>query len=124
MESNSNKTKRTRIVTKPGFIYQVNVNNEFLSFFQLVCEDHTNCNTDVIRVFKRKYPIGSTPQIEDIISDDILFYTHTIVNAGVYKNYWIKYGKSANIGIEKLDNVWFGTVHDKFMTKSLFWRRR
>ena len=52
---------RTRIVTKIGNVFCMDVDNQYKRFFQYIADDMTMLNTRVIRVFKRKYPMDYIP---------------------------------------------------------------
>lgn len=100
-----------RIVTKVGYVFSVVIDEEYKAFFQFICIDRNNLGGDTIRVFKRKYPLDYKPVIEDVIKDDVLFYTHTILKFGIAEGSWHKVGKSAELGLEGLDGIWFGSTH-------------
>lgn len=56
-----------RIVTKIGNIFCVEVDSKHKRFFQYVANDLSQLNSSVIRVFKRKYTIDYTPDMDDIV---------------------------------------------------------
>lgn len=97
-----------RIVTKIGNIFSAKVDNEYKFYFQYVANDLTELNSSVIRVFKRRHPLESNPKMDDIASDEVLFYAHTILRNGIELGIWEKVGKSAILGLDDLDKVWFG----------------
>ena len=73
----------TRIVTKIGYVFCVDVDNQYKRFFQYIADDMTMLNTRVIRVFKRKYPMDYIPNMEEIVKDEVDFYAHTIIKFGI-----------------------------------------
>lgn len=65
-------------------------------------------NSSVIRVFKKYYPLDANPKIEQIVSDDVAYYAHTVLRAGIQFNAWYKVGTSKIIDEETVANVIFG----------------
>lgn len=97
-----------RIVTRIGNIFCAEIEGKFKCFFQYIAKDMTQLNSSVIRVFKTHYPMEYKPVISDIIKDEIAFYAHTILYAGIYFNAWYKVGTSKELGLEGLQKIWFG----------------
>lgn len=106
------KIKPKRVVTKIGDVFCIEFEGGFKCYFQYICNDLEQLNSSVIRVFKTHYSLDDNPKIEDILTDDIAFYAHTVLNFGIKLDGWYKVGKSSNIGIEGLDNIYFGTAND------------
>ena len=107
-----------RIVTKIGDVFCTEIDGEFKSYFQYVANDMSQLNSSVIRVFKTHYPLDANPKIEQIVSDEIAFYAHTILRVGIHANAWYKVGKSAYIGEDALKQVIFGTTQDVIINSS------
>ena len=63
-----------RVVTKVGDVFSVKLDNEVKKYFQLIAFDLTQLNSDVIRAFKKVYPIHATPTLLDIVNDDKFTY--------------------------------------------------
>lgn len=101
-----------RIVTKVGDVFFVIIDNEYKAYFQFIAIDGTNMNSETIRVFKRRYPLNYDAPIEDVVTDEVLFYTHTILKRGLEEGVWIKTGKSNDLGLDGLDGIWFGNTVD------------
>lgn len=97
-----------RIITRIGNIFCAEIEGKFKCFFQYIAKDMTQLNSSVIRVFKIHYPMEYKPVISDIIKDEIAFYAHTILYAGIYFNAWYKVGTSKELGLEGLQKIWFG----------------
>ncbi len=51
-------------------------------YFQLVAFDITQLNSDVIRAFKKVYPINTNPDLSEIVSGEVEFYTYSVTNWG------------------------------------------
>ncbi len=100
-----------RIVTKIGDVFCVEIDGDYKCYFQYIEKDLSQLNSSVIRVFKRRYPIGYSPIIEEIVNDDILFYAHTVLRAGIDYKAWYKVGKSKELGLGGLNDVLWGVVH-------------
>lgn len=99
-----------RVVTKIGDVFQVDLGDGQKSYFQYICNDLTQLNSDVIRVFDKKYTIAEHPLIEDIVSEGISFYAHAITSIGVKLGYWEKVGKSDAVG--DLQKILFRDTND------------
>jgi hypothetical protein len=107
--------KRTRIVTKIGYVFCVDVDNQYKRFFQYIADDMTMLNGRVIRVFKRKYPMDYIPNMEEIVKDEVDFYAHTIIKFGIQQNLWYKVGKSSELG--DVTNILFRDSEDYGFSK-------
>lgn len=97
-------TKRVKS-TKVGDIFEFVINSEEKRYLQYVISDMSQLNSDVVRVFKKKYPISSTPSLDTITNDNILFYTHCDTKTGIKKDIWKLYGNSQEVGIT--DDIYF-----------------
>ena len=83
-----------RIVTKMGDIFCVEIDNGYKRFFQYIINDIEALNSSVIRVFKTHYPMDYRPIIEEIVMDEVEFYAHTVLRAGIVYGAWYKVGNS------------------------------
>ena len=105
-------TKPKSVVTKIGDVFCVELDNNTKGFFQFIAIDSTCMNSSVIRVFMKRYPVDKEVSIEDIVSDKVDFYTHTILRAGIDNNTWCKVGKSQDIGENDMQKIYFGLAHE------------
>ena len=105
----------TRIVTKIGNVFCVDVDNQYKRFFQYIADDMTMLNSRVIRVFKRKYPMDYIPKMEEIVKDEVDFYAHTIIKFGIQQNLWYKVGKSSELG--DVESILFRKSEDYAFSK-------
>lgn len=87
-----------RSFTKVGDIYEISLQDGKSRYFQYIAKDSTNLNADVIRVFRRSFVETDALQIDTIISDEIEYYLHTSVSAGVKIGVWKKFGSSQKLG--------------------------
>ena len=77
---------------------------------QYIVSDMNCLNSDVIRVFKKKYSIDEKPNIEDIIKDEVLFYKHCDTKQGVRLGIWSYYGNTECVG--NVDGILFRDTRD------------
>lgn len=111
-----------RIVTRIGNIFCVEIDSEYKKFFQYVANDMSMLNSSVIRAFKRKYPIDWKPDMDIIVDDEVDFYAHTVLRAGIQYNTWYKVGTHKNVG--DTTNIMFRYFNEwniSHMTKSYRW---
>jgi len=47
------------------------------------------------------------PVIDDIVNDKVEFYAHTVLKFGIVEGAWHKVGKSKELGLDALFNVFF-----------------
>lgn len=64
-------------------------------YFQYICDDMTQLNSRVIRVFRTRYALDETPDLSKVVEDEVYFYAHTIVRLGLYLGLWEKVGKAS-----------------------------
>lgn len=114
--------KKKRIVTKIGNIFCVEIDQQYKCYFQYIANDWEELNSTVIRVFKKRYTIESNPTMDEIVNDEVSFYAHTILRAGLYYNAWYKVGTSKNVGdTENIMFRWYKDVNYSNRTKSYNW---
>jgi hypothetical protein len=87
-----------RIVSKIGDIYRATMPDATQKYFQYIANDMTMLNSNVIRVFKKKYPIDFKADLNEIVNDGVDFYTHVVIKWGVQMNLWEKIGKIKEVG--------------------------
>ena len=104
--------KKKRIVTKIGHVFCIEIDNQYKCYFQYICNDMSQLNSSVIRVFKKRYPMDYVPVIEDIVTDEVSFYAHTVLKFGIADGAWYRVGKSMDFSESDFDNVLFVTSHD------------
>lgn len=97
-----------RIITKIGNIFCVELDGGAKAYFQYIANDLYNLNSSVIRAFKTHYPLDCNPTMTQIVSDEVAFYAHTVLRAGIQFGAWYKVGKSSEIGETELKKVIFG----------------
>lgn len=107
-----------RIVTKIGNVFCVEIDGKYKSFFQYVANDMSELNSSVIRVFKKRYPMDYLPVMNDIVRDEVAFYAHTVLRAGIAGNAWYKVGKAEVLNEGEINDVVWGQTH-KFVVISI-----
>jgi len=103
------------VITKIGDIFSVKVDESHEKYFQLIAFDLTQLNSDVIRAFKKKYPIGAKPDMSEIVKGEVEFYAHCVTKWGIKLGFWEKAGKSSEVG--RLDHILFRGTPDNGCTE-------
>ncbi|MFH4275952.1 hypothetical protein WAJ11_20270, partial [Acinetobacter baumannii] len=78
--------------TKIGDIFVVKVDNDKKKYFQLIAFDLTQLNSDVIRSFKKVYPLEADIDLLEIVNGEVEFYAHCVTKFGLKMNLWEKVG--------------------------------
>jgi hypothetical protein len=99
-----------RVNTKIGDVFSVKINDQSKKYFQLIAFDLTQLNSDVIRAFKKIYPIGADADISEITKGEVEFYAHCVTKAGVKMQLWEKVGDLTDVG--NLSNILFRESDD------------
>ena len=87
-----------RAKTKVGDVFSIPINDEEKRYMQLIAFDLNQLNSDVVRIFEKKYFHGETPSIEDITKDDVHSYVHCATDFGIKLDLWSSFGNSNEIG--------------------------
>lgn len=87
-----------RVVTKVGDVFCANIDGKYKRYLQYIVSDLEQLNSDVIRVFKEKYPIDAEPKLDEVVKGEVDFYAHCVVSGGVKRGLWEKVGKCADVG--------------------------
>lgn len=99
-----------KINTKIGDVFSVMIDDNNKKYFQLIAYDLTQLNSDVIRAFKKKYPVGSNQELMEILNDEIEFYVHCVTKLGIKMGYWEKIGNVSNVG--EINHILFRDTAD------------
>jgi hypothetical protein len=94
-----------KVIARVGNIFCVEIDDSYKCYFQFVAYDKTQLNGQVIRVFKKRYPLDYIPNPDDIVQDEVSFYSHTIIRFGLEDNVWYKIGNSPQKG--DVENIMF-----------------
>lgn len=98
MGLNDNFPTKKRILTKIGDVFTMKIDGKTKKYFQYIANDLSQLNSDVIRVFRKKYSLSERPDIDSIINDEVDFFAHVVVNTGCKMGLWEKVGKNTTIG--------------------------
>ena len=110
--------------TKIGDIFSVPLDNEYKKYLQYIANDLTQLNSDVIRAFKKKYPINETPDLSEMIKGEVEFYAHCVTKWGVKLGFWEKVGNDPDIGNLSIlfrDSTDYGTPSIKISDNWWVW---
>jgi len=86
-----------RIMTKIGDVFLVKLEN-YQRYFQYVANDMTMLNSSVIKVFTEHYPLGSSPDLTEVVKGKIDFHAHVVLRWGIDLGFWEKIGKEEVAG--------------------------
>lgn len=104
-----------RANTKIGDVFSVKINDSSKKYFQYIVSDLTQLNSDVIRAFKKVYPINTNPDLSEIVNGEVEFYAHCVTKLGLKMGYWESVGNISNVG--NFDNVLFRSSGDNPQTR-------
>ena len=82
-----------RIKVEIGDIFEVELIDNKKGYLQFISLDTSQLNSEVVRVFEKRYDKSTKPSLEEIVSSEVQFYTHVIVKDGVKEKIWSKYGR-------------------------------
>lgn len=111
--------------TRKGNIFCVRVSPTATKYFQYIANDLTQLNSDVIRAFKKVYPLESKPKLEEIVSGEVEFYDHVVVPWGLKMKLWEKVGSvpfSGEVEAYFRDSDDYGTPEIKDSDNWFVWR--
>ena len=96
--------------TKIGDVFSVQIDNNYKKYFQLIAFDLTQLNSDVIRAFKKVYPLNANPNLSEVTSGEVEFYAHCVTKLGLKMGYWDRVGNIAETG--NITNILFRDTND------------
>jgi hypothetical protein len=99
-----------RLKTKIGDIFSIPINDTEKRYMQLIAFDLTQLNSDVVRIFEKKYLLKEIPDENSIVQDNIFTYLHCATDFGLKMNLWEKVGSSDEIG--NIENIIFRDTND------------
>jgi len=77
---------------KIGDLYRVVMDDGYVAHFQHVVDDSTQLGSNVICVFKHRYPKDASLSSTDIANDRPEFHAHVAIPVGIKHNCWTKIG--------------------------------
>ena len=100
---------------KIGDFFSVMIDDNIKKYFQYVVRDVTQLDSDVIRAFKKLYPINANIDLSEIVNGEIEFYSHCFIKLGLKMKFWEKVG---NVGdVEDFQELIFRCSGDNPQTK-------
>ncbi|GHT85992.1 hypothetical protein FACS18947_5410 [Bacteroidia bacterium] len=81
-----------------GDVFCAKIDDNHKRYLQYIVSDLTALNSDVIRVFKKSYPIEINPDLSEIVNGEVDFYSHCVTKAGIKREVWEKVGNIQDIG--------------------------
>jgi hypothetical protein len=84
--------------TKVGDVFFVGIEDNSKKYLQYIVSDLTQLNSDVIRAFKKIYPIDANPTLAEIVNGEVEFYAHCVTKLGIKLGYWQKVGNIKDVG--------------------------
>ena len=110
-----------RVRTRIGDVFSVPLDGSSKKYFQYIANDLTQLNSDVIRAFKKTYPLNATADLLEVVRDDVDFYAHVVVKWGIEMNLWEKIG---NVPYSETPDVLFRDSKDygRKLKTSYDWR--
>lgn len=103
-----------RANTKIGDVFSVKIDTTSKKYLQYIVSDLTQLNSDVIRAFKKVYPLNANPDLSEIVNGAVDFYAHCVTKLGLKMGYCEKIGNLADVGEF---NVLFRSSGDNPQTK-------
>jgi hypothetical protein len=92
-----------RIQIREGDIFEVPV-EDGKKYFQFICLDYTQLNSEVIRAFKKKYSKSYRAIPDEIVAGEVEFHAHTMIRLGYKMGLYTKVGSDRNYLEENI--VW------------------
>ena len=93
-----------------GDVFSVELDNGNNKYFQFIVRDRLQLGSEVIRGFRKQYPIDSPIDLSGIVNDEIEFYAHCLINVGIRHGFWKKVGSVACL--DNLSDVMFRDTDD------------
>ena len=87
-----------RANTKIGDVFSVKIGDNSKKYFQYVVSDLTQLNSDVIRAFKKVYPLNANPDLSEIVNGEVEFYAYCVTKLGLKMDLWEKAGNISEVG--------------------------
>ena len=87
-----------KVKTAIGDIFEVNLDGSSKKYFQYIANDITQLNSDVIRAFKKVFPIEANPDFFEIVTSEVEFYAHCVIKWGIKMEQWKKVGHVPYVG--------------------------
>ena len=67
-------------------------------YLQYVANDRSQLDSEVIRVFKKLYPLDANPNLAEVVRDEVEFYAHVFLRFARKLRTWDKVGNIDEVG--------------------------
>jgi hypothetical protein len=81
-------------MSKIGDVFEVELPDGLIGFFQYIANDPTQLGSEVIRVFRKKCRQTERPTIPEIVSGQMHFAAHVFLQSGLRFSSWRKIGSN------------------------------
>ncbi|WP_340648717.1 hypothetical protein [Pseudoxanthomonas winnipegensis] len=81
-----------------GDVFEVDLAESLVGFFQYVARDSSQLNSHVVRVFRERFKRDENPDAGKIVRGEVEFYAHVFVSVGVKQGYWKKVAREDIVG--------------------------
>ena len=81
-----------------GDVFCVKIDGNCKKYLQYIISDLTQLNSDVVRVFKKSYPINEEPDLTEVVKGNIDFYFHFSTRIGMKRGLWERVGNVKDVG--------------------------
>lgn len=87
-----------RFVKKIGDVFAAKLDDDSRKYIQYMGNDSTELGSDVIKAFKRVYPVESEPDLSEVVRGEVEFYAHCVLKWGIQQGLWEKVGHVSELG--------------------------
>jgi len=84
--------------TKIGDVFVVHLEDGTKMYLQYIISDTTQLNSDVVRVFSKKYSSDSEPELSEIVAGKTAFHAHCVTKFGIMLGLWERIGNIQPVG--------------------------
>jgi hypothetical protein len=83
---------------KVGDLFQVQMDQSSVRYFQYIADDLTQLNSQVVRVFREAYVANEHIDVDRITAGAIDFHAHVFLTIGLKQQQWRKVGHTNDVG--------------------------
>lgn len=82
----------TRVRLKLGDVFEVDLGDGKVGYFQYLADDESMLDSYVIRAFRELHEVGSSPAMADVVAGEVHFHAHVFLKVGLKLDLWRKVG--------------------------------
>jgi len=75
-----------------GDLFEVQLDQSSVRFFQYIADDATQLSSQVVRVFRETYSAGEPLDAHRVTAGEVHFYAHVFLRNGLKQGFWRKVG--------------------------------